>query len=99
MDKIPFTQFLRPRGQRRQEYIQRPQEIMDKAEKLIKAGCRFEIEELMTGKINMDCQKADIEGPISMEVCSNGPAIEQAVDRLINNAYKRVFEKGMNSGI
>jgi hypothetical protein len=93
MDKIPFTQFLRPRGQRRQEFIERPKEILDKAEKLIKAGCRFEIEELMSGMINMDCQKADIDGPISMEVCSNGPAIENAVDRLVNNAYKQVFKE------
>lgn len=87
--EIPFTQFLMPDGRTRPMIIDRPGDIGKKAKQLIDSGCRLEIEMLQTGEISMtvECDQADDEIKLlAQEVCSNGPAVLIAIDKLISEA-------------
>jgi hypothetical protein len=85
---ISFTQFLRPNGRQTSVEIDMSEEIEGLAKTLVKAGCRFEIEELSTGMVNMECMLA--EYCISGELCSNGPEVPEAVETLVRTAYRRL---------
>lgn len=87
--KIPFTQFLMPDGRQRPMIIDRPDDIGEKAKQLIDSGCRLEIEMLQTGKISMTVERDRSDGEIDLlaqEICSNGPPVPIAVDKLISEA-------------
>lgn len=80
---IPFTQYLRPDGRARDVSIERPEEIERKALQIIQAGYVFECEELTTGHASLtiaDPRKGD---DVAIEVVPNGPAVPDAVDRLV----------------
>lgn len=83
MADIPFIQYLRPHGRPVEVSIDRPDEISAKAEKIIASGFRFECEHLTTGHASLTI--ADHRGDHAIEVCTNGPAVPLAVDRLISN--------------
>lgn len=87
---IPFTQFKRPDGRKVPVTIERPPEVEALAKSIMQAGCRFEIEVLMTGQISMeivrDVPDPDIYDSIAREICSNGPAVDTAVDKMIRDA-------------
>lgn len=85
---IHFTQFLRPNGRQVQKEIDMPQEVEELAQILIKAGCRFEIEELSTGMINMECMVDDV--CVAGELSPNGPEVPKAVESLVRKAYARL---------
>ena len=92
---IPFTQFLRPDGRTRAVLIDRPDAIALKAGELIARGYRFEVEELMDGTVSMTVEHADCEdGPFAIELCPNGPAVPETVDRLIADAYAKARADG-----
>lgn len=82
-DPIPFTQYLRPDGRQRPMTIVRPGPITEKAEAIIAAGYRFEIEELMHGKISMTIFDPVDEEDVAIEVCANGPPVLEHVDKMI----------------
>lgn len=82
---IPFTQFKMPHGHEVCVTIDRSRAIEGKALTLMEAGYRFEIEMLMTGDVNMECIRG--EDCIAGELCTNGPAVPEAVDRMIERAY------------
>jgi len=84
---IPFTQYLRPDGRKAFVTIDMPAEVEAIASELIKNGYHFDIEELTTGAVSMTCEKYD--DSISMEVCSNGPAVVECVEKLIRTADKK----------
>lgn len=87
--EVPFTQFLMPDGRRTQVTIERPDEIGEQAQKLLKAGWRLEIEMLATGMISMTVERDDDNGETvspAHELCNNGPAVLVAVDKLITEA-------------
>lgn len=89
---IPFTQFLLPHGQKRRVTIDRPPQIEEMASQLILMGCKFEIEVLQTSEISMETM--DSQGnAILGEVCQNGPAVGEAVDRMITAAYEKHVAK------
>jgi hypothetical protein len=85
---IPFIQFLRPDGRRKAVEIDMPEEVENLAATLIEAGCRFEIEELTTGMVNMECMLENY--CVAGELCPNGPPVPDAVEKLIRNAYARL---------
>lgn len=80
---IPFTQFLRPDGREVQTAIDRPEEIAKKAQALIEKGYAFHIEELTTGAIHMTI--SDGEDDVAAEICPNGPAVPEMVDKMITH--------------
>ena len=91
MDCIPFTQYLRPNGQRQAVTIDmEDQPLHDKAEVLIEAGWHFDIEELMSGTISMTCERDTDEGEFFIQVCQNGPPVVAAVRVLVEEAHARM---------
>lgn len=88
---IPFTQFLRPNGQKRNIEIDMEKDLEKLAHELISNGYKFEIEELSTGAIHMDCSRVD-EEPLAVELCVNGPPVVEAVKKLILSAHDRAFK-------
>lgn len=86
---IPFTQYLRPDGEKRSVEIDRPADIETMARQLIADGARFEIEELTTLEISMTCDVVGEEDfdVLAHEVCQNGPPVLDAVDRLVRRAF------------
>jgi hypothetical protein len=87
---IPFTQFLMPDGRRKAVTIDSTPEIETKAKELIAAGYCFEIEMLMTGCIAMECCTPDGEEPLAFEICSNGPPVVDAVNKLVRDAHNNM---------
>lgn len=86
---IPFTQFLRPDGKQRAITVDRSADIETKARALMAVGFRFEIEELTTLDIYMDCSRPQDDEPIANEISYNGRPVLDAVDRLVSTAYER----------
>lgn len=89
---IPFTQYLRPDGRRRQSLIDRPGPIEAAAHRLIAAGYVLEAEVLTTGEVSFTVQKKGDDDcpPLAHEICPNGPGVEAAVDKLITQAECRL---------
>lgn len=88
--EIPFTQYLRPNGRKRVVSIERPAEIVEAAHRLIKAGYRFEVEELSTGHASLTVVDPDDEGDVAIAVVPNGPEVPAAVDRIVAEATKHM---------
>lgn len=83
---IPFTQYLRPDGQKRAVEIERGAETEAVAKRFIDAGGRFELEMLGDMKtVSLTaCRIVDNEPQdIACELCENGPEIPSAVDHLV----------------
>jgi len=84
---IPFTQYLRPDGRRRDDSIDRPVEVEEQAKRLIAGGVRFEAEVLRTGEVSLEAVLKDES--LALEVVRNGPGVPEAVDRLVRAAAER----------
>jgi hypothetical protein len=81
LSTIPFTQYVRPDGERKPVTIDRPEHIALAADKIRRHGFRFEIEELLDGEISMTI--SDSERDYHIRVCANGPAVPLTVDELV----------------
>ena len=93
MNRILFTQYLRPNGRAEEIWIERPDDVVTKAKAIIAAGARFEIEELSDGTVSMTVEHPDAEDQgqsVSHLLCANGPEVPSAVDRLVSDAYLRL---------
>ena len=88
---IKFTQYLRPHGRQVAQYIDRPKDIEDKAVAVVVAGGRFEMEELMTGKISITCAYDDED--IAHRICENGPHLPATVDAIVEDAYELLVKR------
>ncbi len=85
---IPFTQYLRPNGETRNESIERSVEIEKIALEAYEKGVRYEAEVLRTGEVSLT---AMFEGDaVAHEVVPNGPGVLDAVDRLVKTTAERL---------
>jgi hypothetical protein len=82
---IPFTQYLRPDGRRAQVEIDMPEEIERKAQQIIAAGYVFEVEHLTTGHASLTIADPSKGEDVAIEVVPNGPAVPDAVERLVRS--------------
>ena len=90
---IPFTQYLRPHGEKRLVAVDRPPEIAELAAQFIGAGGRYECEELTTGHASLTAVHPDCEtGDCAIEVVANGPAVPAAVDRVVRRSVEWLAE-------
>lgn len=82
---IPFIQYLRPDGRRKDVSINRPDNIEEMARKFISAGGWYECEVLSTGEVSLTvCYNLDGEDEdIAIELCKNGPEVNHKVDELV----------------
>src|SRR4051812_22355655 len=86
---ILFTQYLRPDGERRTVEIDRPAEIEELAQQFIAGGGCYECEELTTGHASLTAVHPECEtGDCAIEVVTNGPAVPDAVDRVVRKSIK-----------
>ena len=83
--KIPFTQFLRPRGTPApREFITHRADVFDKAGLITADGFTFEIEELMTGEVSATI--SDEHGDYAHIICHNKPDhVEGRINDMIMN--------------
>ncbi len=81
--EIEFKQFLMPNGRVKLVNIDRPQEVCEKAKQIKEAGYSLEIETLITGEISMTIADSENETDLAIEVCPNGPAVPEHVDKMI----------------
>lgn len=82
MPHIEFTQYLLPDGRKKPAWIDRPQDIADKAAQIRNAGYRFEMEMLPDMQM-ISLTIIDDERDHAIEVVPNGPEVPKAVDRMI----------------
>lgn len=85
---IHFTQYLMPDGRQTDVAIDRPDAVERLAEQLSTQGARFEIEMLSDYQtISLTCEPPDPDGDtLAHELVPNGPAVPDAVDRLVAKA-------------
>ena len=85
---IPFTQYLRPDGRKRDVSIDMDEAIEAEAQAFIDSGGWFECEELMTGHASLTaCRVVDDEPQdIAIRVVPNGPGVDRAVEDLVREA-------------
>lgn len=82
MREIEFTQYVLPHGRARSVRISRPEPVSARADELRVKGFSFECEmlpDLKTVSLTISNGKEDV----ACEIADNGPAIPDAVDRLI----------------
>lgn len=99
---IPFTQYLRPHGRKIAQFFPVDgRELFDLAEKFLKSGGRYECEVLTTGHVSLTAvHRVDGEDQdVVTEICSNGPAVPAAVDRLVRRSIAWLETGGLPSGI
>jgi hypothetical protein len=85
-DKIEFTQYLRPGGRKKIVYAPCTLEIKRKATELEAKGLKFECEILTTSDVSLTI--VDNIGDVGIEISKNDKSIDQALERLVNRAYK-----------
>jgi hypothetical protein len=99
---IPFTQYLRPDGREIATSIDRPAEVEQLAQVVIRSGARFESEVLANGTISLECVgPEDDDGDrdsLAIELSENGPTVLDAVDRLVRAAHARVAATAPEAG-
>jgi hypothetical protein len=91
VNEIAFTQYLRPDGRSRREFITRGDEVVRMARHLEMRGCEFDIEELPDGTVSMTVEYED--ETLAIRLCPNGPQIPPSVDALIAEAHALMFPK------
>jgi hypothetical protein len=99
---IWFTQYLRPDGRKKLVKIERPDNVVAVADKIISHGFKFECEELATSDISLTIADPQQGEDVAIEVCPNGPDVAATVDKLIlgfnlPNALKQRENKGPRS--
>ena len=89
--QIPFTQYLRPNGRKRQEFFQVDGQTAVDATRLLDAGLVFEVEVLTTNEVSLTVSNGETD--IAIEISKNGIEVLDAVARLMTSA-KGVLEAG-----
>ena len=91
---IEFTQYMLPNGRTKLITIDIDEETGKIARVLQENGVRFEIEILTTGVISMTAEMNDNdENLLAIELCPNGPGIEDVVTKLIATANKEYLRR------
>jgi len=82
MNTIPFTQFLRPDGRKKEVlFVCDDSEVLEKALLIIQRGLKFECEELMTGTVSLTIGNEDED--LAFVLVPNGPQVPGAVKALV----------------
>ena len=90
MYKIPFIQYIRPNGKRRNINIECSPELYVKAKTIINKGGMFEAEILTTDEVSLTINYNYED--IAIEVVSNGPEVLKAVERLIDSGLRKLYK-------
>ena len=83
-----FIQYLRPYGNKKEVLVDRPPEIETKAQTLWENSCRLECEVLTTDEVSLTCERGG--ETLAIEISPNGPEVLDAVDKVVETAFKKV---------
>lgn len=86
---IPFTQFLRPNGEKHQTFCPTPKGYGKKVAIILATGHKFEVEVLRTGIVSQTISNG--ESDIAIELSSNDINVEEATKRLIDSAFNKII--------
>ena len=86
---------MMPNGRRKPQSIDRPPEIEEKAQAVIAAGGAFEMEMLNVhpGLPNVSITCAYQDEDIAIKLAVNGPPVVEAVDAVVEEAYRILVAK------
>lgn len=82
-NKIPFVQFMPPRGAHRIITITVEPAAAIKAKTIIDCGLEFHIEVLSNGMVSMTICDPNDKGDVAIKVVQNGPNMKEDVERLV----------------
>lgn len=83
MPAVKFTQYLMPDGRTREQTIDLPQAVYDKACLIYQAGFHLACEILSTGMISLTIEDRAHEFDVACVVCHNGPDVPITVQKMI----------------
>lgn len=90
MGSVPFTQYLFPNGRTRPLIVTTSDSISEKAKSIIAKGYQFEAEIVPSNLVSLTIFNTKTEEDEYIEICSNGPSVIKAVDKLVLDAYKGI---------
>lgn len=86
---IPFRVYTLPGGRQSEEVFSTScKATYDMAQDVINAGFRFEAEVLRTGQVSFTVHDIEKEIDVAIELCDNGPAVREAIRKLVINGHK-----------
>lgn len=92
-ERVKVTQYVRPHGERRTQYVEVGAGVARLAIELVKAGHWFDIEQLQTGHVSMTCDRYDEDGDqitVAHEVCRNEPMEpRRRFEAMVRDAHAR----------
>jgi hypothetical protein len=84
MGRIDFTQYLMPDGRKTLIHIDVPDDVYEKAQKILAANLVFEIEMLSDYRtISMTIADKKEEVDVAHKLCPNGPEVLKKVNEMI----------------
>lgn len=83
MPEIAFTQYLLPNGRKEQIFIDRPQNIWEKSQKIIEAEYKLEAEVLTNGTVSLTITGKNTDVYMKLVFNQTPDKITSAVDELI----------------
>jgi hypothetical protein len=90
---IPFIQFVAPHGRKRNMVIDMPEDVEEKARKVLVAGGVFTAEMLSTGIVSLACE---FEGEdIAGELSQNDEMVVEKVKDLVDASFAILQQKGI----
>ena len=103
-NKIPFTQFIPPYGQKRPIEIQMLPEVCEKADQIIEAGYRFTAENLSIGGLVSFCiegydPRIGEDNDCAGTLCANGPLVPEKIQEMIMNFDLNTFKGKPNANV
>lgn len=85
MRSIPFTQYLRPNGQRRKTFFPiSDDELADRAEEIMRAGYVFTAELIMATQLVV-LTISDDQEDLAIVISNNGPEITDSIHSMIRD--------------
>lgn len=91
MITVDITKFIAPHGEQRQCHAEVPDDCAVGYESLRRHGCRLTAEVLTTGHVSQ-CIEHD-EGDYDIAVTSNGPAVQDALVKMLRDFDGAKFEE------
>lgn len=93
---VPFTQFLRPYGLKQEVEAPVTQEYKEKADRILAHGWTFTCEVLTTGQVALYVTDGANERDVCIKICSNGPPVHEALDRMIDEGIEKMEKEKVN---
>lgn len=84
LGKIEFTKYILPNGRKEKVFFIAPMDVVQKGNKILEKGYRFEIEELRTGQISMTISDPIEEMDVDIRIC-NKDKINENINDMISN--------------